>query len=165
MFLQAELSTANEDPFTNVPERVTVWRRPGTGSGYSKTPLNTKPIRSPYEFNQKSISSFKKTVDLSGGFYEDGPYGPIKLTKSNALNTAMLAWAILDAPDGFDPDLLVRFLMHKNLLMMHAKALHSGQDARCFTLVCRRRRSISCSTARSTSTTQQHHVILRTTTV
>lgn len=38
-------------------------------------------------------------VDVSGGFYEDGPWGPIKLTKSNALSTSILAWTLLDAED------------------------------------------------------------------
>ena len=38
-------------------------------------------------------------MDVSGGFYEDGPWGPIKLTKSNALSTSILAWSLLDAED------------------------------------------------------------------
>jgi Glycosyl hydrolase family 9 len=43
-----------------------------------------------------SIGKINVTRDLSGGFYEDGPWGPIKLTKNNAFSTAMLAWGVLD---------------------------------------------------------------------
>ena len=48
---------------------------------------------------------------MSGGFYEDGPWGPIKLTKSNALSTSILAWSLLDAEDAMrqEEPTLVRF--------------------------------------------------------
>ena len=46
-----------------------------------------------------STGELRLQVDVSGGFYEDGPWGPIKLTKSNALSTSILAWTLLDAED------------------------------------------------------------------
>ena len=42
--------------------------------------------------------------DLSGGFYNDGLTGPVKLTKAAALSTSMLAWAMLDAPEAYVDD-------------------------------------------------------------
>lgn len=53
---------------------------------------------------QYSLPSFNETTDLSGGFYEDGPWGPVKLTKSNALTTSNLAWAMLDLPGPYERD-------------------------------------------------------------
>ena len=53
---------------------------------------------------QFSLPSFNETKDLSGGFYEDGPWGPVKLTKSNALATSNLAWAMLDLPGPYERD-------------------------------------------------------------
>jgi hypothetical protein len=58
---------------------------------------------------QYSLPAFNVTTDLSGGFYEDGPWGPVKLTKSNALATANLAWSVMDLPGPYerDPKLMV----------------------------------------------------------
>jgi hypothetical protein len=58
---------------------------------------------------QYSLPSFNVTTDLSGGFYEDGPWGPVKMTKSNALSTANLAWAVMDLPGPYErnPRLMV----------------------------------------------------------
>ena len=59
---------------------------------------------------QDSLPVFNVTRDLSGGFYEGGTLGAVKLTKSNALATALLAWSLLDAPQAYedDPALTVR---------------------------------------------------------
>jgi hypothetical protein len=38
-------------------------------------------------------------VDLSGGFYNDGQVGPVKLTWNIALTTTMLAWSMLEYKD------------------------------------------------------------------
>lgn len=68
---------------------------------------------------QYSLPAFNVTTDLSGGFYEDGPWGPVKLTKTNALTTANLAWAVLDLPAPYErePQLMVLiFLPFRKLL-------------------------------------------------
>jgi hypothetical protein len=91
------------------PEAVD-WRS-DSGSQYRRARVAApNGIKSKFQ-PQYSLPSFNATRDLSGGFYEDGPYGPVKLTKSNALTVAMLAWAMLDAPNEFagEPALLVRF--------------------------------------------------------
>lgn len=61
-------------------------------------------------YENPNMPAFNTTMDLSAGFYEDGPWGPVKLTKNNGLATAMLAWAMLDAKESFqeDRDLMVR---------------------------------------------------------
>jgi hypothetical protein len=51
----------------------------------------------PQKYIFANIPSFNFTRDLSGGFYEDGIWGPVKLTKSNALSTAVLGWSLLEA--------------------------------------------------------------------
>lgn len=86
-------------------------------------------IRDPYS-NKRLPSIRPRVIDLSGGFFEDGPYGPVKLTKSNALSTAMLAWALLDAPDAFDdnPALLVR--LHAASMPSYTTYLQSSLQSR-----------------------------------
>ena len=61
-------------------------------------------------YENPNMPAFNATVDLSQGFYEDGPWGPVKLTKNNGFTTAMLAWAMLDAKESFQEsrDLTVR---------------------------------------------------------
>jgi hypothetical protein len=79
------------------------WRST-SGTQYVRTPLAAPDgVRSKLQ-PQRSLPPFNATADLSGGFYEDGPFGPVKLTKSNALSMALLAWALLDARDAFDAD-------------------------------------------------------------
>ena len=78
---------------------------------------------------QYSLPAFNVTTDLSGGFYEDGPWGPVKLTKTNALTTANLAWAVLDLPTPYErePQLMVLiFLPFRKLLC--AAVLQARQD-------------------------------------
>ena len=93
---------------TDRPDSI-AWRST-SGLQYARTPIaSPNGIKSKFQ-PQYSLPAFNATRDLSGGFYEDGPYGPVKLTKSNALSTALLAWSLLDAADSFerDPALLVR---------------------------------------------------------
>jgi hypothetical protein len=72
------------------------------------TSLGIKSLYNPYD--NPNIPPFNVTRDLSGGFYEDGPWGPMKNTKSIALATSLLAWAMLDGEDAFraDADTTVR---------------------------------------------------------
>ena len=51
------------------------------------------------------MPGFNTTLDISRGFYEDGPWGAVKITKNNGLSTAMLAWAMLDATETFQESL------------------------------------------------------------
>lgn len=43
-------------------------------------------------------------VDLSGGFYNDGEIGPVKVTSHVALTTSMLAWSLLDYQEWWRKD-------------------------------------------------------------
>ena len=81
------------------------WRG-SSGEFYRFAKIGSTGIPSKYGY--RTLSGFNASADLSGGFYEDGPYGPVKLTKSNALATSLLSWAILDLPDAFEPDQFVR---------------------------------------------------------
>lgn len=65
---------------------------------------------------------FTEQVDLSGGFYNEGEVGPVKLTWNVAVTTAMLAWALLEYPDfwGASPELQAEataVLQHGSLYM------------------------------------------------
>jgi hypothetical protein len=81
------------------------WRS-NTGSQYESYYLQSAGIRkSQYVYrkppNDKgtiaNMAAFNTTADLSGGFYEDGQLGPVKITKNIALNIALLSWTLLDA--------------------------------------------------------------------
>jgi hypothetical protein len=73
------------------------WRK-DSGLIYKNVVLDAvSGVTSPFRQDQ-SLPAFNVTLDLSGGFYEDGIYGPVKITKSIAMTTSMLAWAILDYP-------------------------------------------------------------------
>jgi hypothetical protein len=50
-------------------------------------------------YNETAQSYVNKTADLSGGFYNDGEVGPVKLTYNIALVTSMLAWSMLEYQD------------------------------------------------------------------
>lgn len=106
--MQTELS----GQITPAMRAIVPWRL-DSGLQY-KNALILKPggIKSPALQTKYSLPAFNLTRDLSGGFYEDGIYGPVKLTKTNALSVSLLAWAMLDARSSFvkDPVFLVRFL-------------------------------------------------------
>ena len=73
------------------------WRA-DTGEQYAGFNFRSSGIkRSPNVYEHPNMPSFNATLDVSGGFYEDGPWGPVKLTKSIALSTSLLAWTMLDA--------------------------------------------------------------------
>ena len=81
-----------------------------TGQSLVKAKVNSpkKGIVNPYKKNQ-ALDTFRTvTADLSGGYYEDGVVGPVKLTKSIAMTTTFAAWALLDAPDAFNEVAFVR---------------------------------------------------------
>lgn len=44
-------------------------------------------------------TTVNEQADLSGGFYNEGEVGPVKLTWNVAATTSMLAWALLEYPD------------------------------------------------------------------
>jgi hypothetical protein len=82
-------------------DRPVAWRH-ASGLQYKNIMISSPGIRSNFKpYQNPNMPTFNKTVDLSKGFYEDGPWGPVKLTKNNALATAMLAWAMLDAEETF----------------------------------------------------------------
>ena len=85
------------------PEDVTTWRS-DSGLQYERARIAANGgVKN--RFNQQSaLPGFNVTRDLSGGFYEDGEYGPVKLTKTNALSMSTLAWAMLDARSSFTAD-------------------------------------------------------------
>lgn len=92
--MQAERSGA-------LPKNYTIGWRGDSGMQYVKADVEgVEGVSSQYR-KQYTLPPFNTTRDLSGGFYEDGPYGPVKLTKSNAMSTALTAWAALDLPDPF----------------------------------------------------------------
>jgi hypothetical protein len=77
---------------------VSTWRK-DSGLLYKNYILDASTgVTSPYRQDQ-SLPAFNVSLDLSGGFYENGIYGPVKITKSIAIATSMLAWAILDLPE------------------------------------------------------------------
>jgi hypothetical protein len=87
-----------------------LWRS-HSGLQYRSLLVESPGIRSNFKpYDNPNMPAFNATVDLSRGFYEDGPWGPVKLTKNNGFSTAMLAWAMLDAKEAFhkDRDLAVR---------------------------------------------------------
>jgi hypothetical protein len=104
--VQTELS----GQFTPAMKSIVPWRS-DSGLQY-KNALILKPggIKSPAFQTKYSLPAFNFTRDLSGGFYEDGIYGPVKLTKTNAITVSLLAWSMLDARSSFvkDPIFLVR---------------------------------------------------------
>jgi Glycosyl hydrolase family 9 len=55
-------------------------------------------------YNETTNSYVNQTVDLSGGFYNDGEVGPVKLTYNIALTTSMLAWSMLEYQDFWAAD-------------------------------------------------------------
>ena len=94
------------------PDHRVEWRS-NSGMQYKSLLISSRGMRSNFKpYENPNMPAFNTTVDLSGGFYEDGPWGPVKLTKNNGLSTAMLAWAMLDAPESFQEsrDLRVRSL-------------------------------------------------------
>lgn len=77
------------------------WRF-NSGMAYRNILVSSPPIKSSFRpYDNPNMAAFNTTLDLSGGFYEDGPWGPVKLTKNNGFSTAMLAWAMLDAEESF----------------------------------------------------------------
>jgi hypothetical protein len=96
-FLQAQVSG-------KLPDNYPIPWRSDSGLQYLQAQVDGDTgIISKYRL-EFSLSAFNLTADLSGGFYEDGPWGPVKLTKSNALATSQLAWALLDLPGPFERD-------------------------------------------------------------
>lgn len=84
-----------------LPKNYTIGWRANSGMQYVKAEVDgSEGVVSKYR-KQYTLPPFNTSRDLSGGFYEDGPYGPVKLTKSNAMSTALTAWAALDLPDPF----------------------------------------------------------------
>jgi hypothetical protein len=64
-------------------------------------------------FNEQlSLPRFNATRDLSGGFYEEGVWGAVKITKNIAFSSSMLAWSVLSSETEktfmHDPQRLVR---------------------------------------------------------
>lgn len=55
-------------------------------------------------YNESANTYATKAVDLSGGFYNDGDVGPVKLTWNIALTTSMLAWSMLEYPEYWAAD-------------------------------------------------------------
>ena len=49
--------------------------------------------------NETTGQSAPYRADLTGGFYNDGEVGPVKVTWNIALTTAMLAWSLLEYED------------------------------------------------------------------
>ena len=56
-------------------------------------------------YNDTTQSYVNQTLDLSGGFFNDGDVGPVKLTWNIALTTSMLAWSMLEYPDYWAADI------------------------------------------------------------
>ena len=51
----------------------------------------------PIQFSNMSTNTFVNVrADLTGGFYNDGEVGPVKVTWNIALTTTMLAWSLLE---------------------------------------------------------------------
>lgn len=86
-----------------LPQNYTIDWRASSGLQYLNATIDgRRGVVSKYR-KQYFLKSFSNvTRDLSGGFYEDGPYGPVKLTKTNAMSTALTAWAALDLPEPFE---------------------------------------------------------------
>lgn len=81
-----------------LPADYPVAWRADTGQQYANFNFRSSGIkRSPNIYEHPNMPSFNATLDVSGGFYEDGPWGPVKLTKSIALSTSLLAWTLIDA--------------------------------------------------------------------
>jgi hypothetical protein len=87
------------------PDYPISWRS-NSGSQYTQYYLQSAGIRKGAYVYRKppndkgtiaNMAAFNTTVDISGGFYEDGLYGPVKITKNIALNIAILSWTLLDA--------------------------------------------------------------------
>lgn len=77
------------------------WRF-NSGEQYRSILISSGSIKSTFRpYENPNMAAFNTTLDLSDGFYEDGPWGPVKITKNNGFSTAMLAWAMLDAEDAF----------------------------------------------------------------
>lgn len=88
-----------------LPQNYTIDWRANSGLQYEEAIIDgRRGVTSKYR-KQYFLKSFTNiTRDLSGGFYEDGPYGPVKLTKTNAMSTALTAWAALDLPQPFEEE-------------------------------------------------------------
>jgi hypothetical protein len=52
-------------------------------------------------YNETTNSYVNQTLDLSGGFFNDGEVGPVKLTWNIALTTSMLAWSMLEYKESY----------------------------------------------------------------
>jgi Glycosyl hydrolase family 9 len=53
-----------------------------------------------------STTSETISVDLTGGFYNDGEAGPVKITWNIAITTTMLAWSMLEYQDFWEADVV-----------------------------------------------------------
>lgn len=76
---------------------------------------------------------FFKQVDLSGGFYNDGEIGAVKLTWNIAVTTSMLAWSMLEYPGFWGQSLELQndissILMHGALYMQEIYVVTPLQD-------------------------------------
>lgn len=59
-----------------------------------------------YLFSNSGTAGSELSVetDLTGGFYNDGEIGPVKITFNIALTTTMLAWSMLEYPEFWQKD-------------------------------------------------------------
>ena len=86
------------------PDNPVQWRN-DSGTQYTGIDVRSNGIKISHKlFNIPNLPAFNVSLDVSGGFYEDGPWGPVKLTKSNALSTAILGWSLLEAEESFRRD-------------------------------------------------------------
>ena len=86
------------------PDNPVSWRN-DSGLFYDNIRQPTAGFKISHKlFNIPNLPAFTANLSISGGFYEDGPWGPVKLTKSNALSTAVLAWSLLEAEEAFRED-------------------------------------------------------------
>jgi hypothetical protein len=67
--------------------------------------VNIEPI---LFVNETANLNETKRVDLSGGFYNDGDVGPIKVTWNIAMTTSMLAWSLIEYGEFWERDALVK---------------------------------------------------------
>jgi hypothetical protein len=58
--------------------------------------------------NQTTNQVLYRNIDLSGGFYNDGEVGPVKLTWNIAMTTTMLAWSMLEYKAFWERDLTLK---------------------------------------------------------
>jgi Glycosyl hydrolase family 9 len=84
----------------------------------------TQNMRSLSFLNATTFERVDTPKDLTGGFYNDGDVGPIKVTWNIALTTSLLAWSLLEYPDFWlrDPtnkEHAIQLVLHGTIYMQN----------------------------------------------